>query len=140
MRRFGSIESFLALLEQVRAVAPEAGVRSNVIVGFPGETEEDLAVLEEFLGAARLDAVGVFGYSDEDGTEAATYPDHVPTDEVAARVERVSSLVEELTSQRAEDRIGGLVDVLIEEHTAPTPRGARTIRAPRSTAARTSPD
>jgi ribosomal protein S12 methylthiotransferase RimO len=115
MRRFGSSDAFLALLQQVRTHAPEAGVRSNVIVGFPGETELDLEVLEEFLGLARLDAVGVFGYSDEDGTEAATYPDHVPSDEVAARVERVSSLVEELTSQRAEDRLGALVEVLIEE-------------------------
>jgi tRNA A37 methylthiotransferase MiaB len=47
-------------------------VRSNVIVGFPGETEQDVDVLAEFLTAARLDVVGVFGYSDEDGTEGAT--------------------------------------------------------------------
>ena len=57
----------------VRAAAPEAGLRSNFIVGFPGETEDDLAELERFLTEARLDAIGVFGYSDEDGTEAATY-------------------------------------------------------------------
>src|SRR5581483_10180904 len=74
MRRFGSTESFLALLEQVRRNAPEAGARSNVIVGFPGETEEDVVELEQFLVAARLDVVGVFGYSDEDGTEAANHP------------------------------------------------------------------
>ena len=54
-----------------RGARPTAGVRSNVIVGFPGETEDDLAELERFLVAARLDAIGVFGYSDEDGTEAA---------------------------------------------------------------------
>ena len=53
------------------ALAPEAGVRSNVIVGFPGETEDDLETLCDFLVAARLDVTGVFGYSDEDGTEAA---------------------------------------------------------------------
>ena len=59
--RFGGREPFLALLAQVRAAAPAAGVRSNVIVGFPGETEDDLAELEAFLVEARLDAVGVFG-------------------------------------------------------------------------------
>ncbi|MGO4428933.1 radical SAM protein, partial [Streptomyces sp. MCAF7] len=73
MRRFGDTDRFLELLDRIRAKAPQAGVRSNFIVGFPGETEDDLAELERFLGAARLDAIGVFGYSDEEGTEAATY-------------------------------------------------------------------
>ncbi len=115
MRRFGDAESFLALLAQARIGAPLAGARSNVIVGFPGETEDDLAELERFLTLARLDVVGVFGYSDEDGTEAASYADKLPADEVAVRVERVSRLVEELTSQRAEERIGERVRVLVEE-------------------------
>jgi ribosomal protein S12 methylthiotransferase RimO len=114
MRRFGDPESFLALLEQVRAIAPTAGVRSNVIVGFPGESEEDLETLCDFLVAGRLDVTGVFGYSDEDGTEAATYDGKLDEDEVRARVEHVSALVEELTSQRAADRIGEEVEVLVE--------------------------
>ncbi len=63
---------------QARAIAPSAGARSNVIVGFPGETEEDLAELERFLTLARLDVVGVFGYSDEDGTEAAAFDGQAP--------------------------------------------------------------
>jgi len=115
MKRFGDPESFLKLLEQVRALAPEAGVRSNVIVGFPGETEEDLEILCDFLEAARLDVTGVFGYSDEEGTEAAGFADKLDEDEVAARAAHVSALVEELTAQRAEDRIGETVDVLVEE-------------------------
>ena len=114
MRRFGDPESFLGLLEQIRALAPAAGVRSNVIVGFPGETEEDLATLCDFLEAARLDVTGVFGYSDEDGTEAATYDGKLDEDEVRARTEHVTSLVEELTAQRAEERIGERVSVLVE--------------------------
>ena len=114
MRRFGDPDSFLALLEQIRALAPAAGVRSNVIVGFPGETEEDLEILCDFLVAARLDVTGVFGYSDEDGTEAATYEAKVDEDEVRARVEHVAALVEELTSQRAAERIGETVEVLVE--------------------------
>ena len=115
MRRFGDPESFLGLLDRVRALAPEAGIRSNVIVGFPGETEQDLDTLCDFLVAARLDVVGVFGYSDEDGTEAATYDDKLDADEVLARTARVADLVEELTSQRAEERVGEEVVVLVEE-------------------------
>jgi len=114
MRRFGSRVDFLDLCERIRAHAPEAGIRSNVIVGFPGETEEDLAELEAFLVGARLDAVGVFGYSDEDGTEAASYPDKLPADVVTARVSRICALVEELMAQRAEDRVGTEVEVLVE--------------------------
>src|SRR3954466_15514842 len=117
MRRFGDPESFLGLLERVRSFAPDAGVRSNVIVGFPGETEQDLETLCDFLVAARLDVVGVFGYSDEDGTEAATYDDKLDEDEVRARTAHVADLVEELTAQRAEDRVGAEVVVLVEEST-----------------------
>ncbi|MDT4939729.1 MAG: ribosomal protein methylthiotransferase, partial [Pseudonocardiales bacterium] len=115
MRRFGSTESFLDILRRVRAIAPDAGARSNVIVGFPGETEADLAELERFLTDARLDAIGVFGYSDEDGTEAADFEAKVDPDEIAARVERVTRLAEELMSQRAEDRVGTRIEVLVEQ-------------------------
>ena len=78
MRRFGGREAFLDLLERVRSTDPAAGIRTNVIVGFPGETEADVAELTAFLEAARLDVVGVFGYSDEDGTEAEGLAGHLP--------------------------------------------------------------
>jgi ribosomal protein S12 methylthiotransferase len=129
MRRFGSCQTFLALQDQIRQHAPLAGVRSNVIVGFPGETEVDLAELERFLTEARLDAVGVFGYSDEDGTEAAGLPGQHDADTVAERVARVSELVEQLTAQRAEDRVGESVDVLVED-TAEEPCGRAEHQAP----------
>ena len=115
MRRFGDPDSFLGLLDQVRSLAPEAGVRSNVIVGFPGETEEELQTLCDFLVAARMDVTGVFGYSDEDGTEAESFDGKLDEDEIRARVEHVTDLVSELTSQRAEERIGSIVEVLVEE-------------------------
>jgi ribosomal protein S12 methylthiotransferase len=115
MKRFGSTESFLEILGRVRALAPDAGARSNVIVGFPGETESDVAELERFLGEARLDAIGVFGYSDEEGTDAADFDDKVPAELIAERVERISALADELVSQRAEDRIGTRVEVLVDE-------------------------
>jgi ribosomal protein S12 methylthiotransferase RimO len=130
MRRFGGSESFLALLEQVRAKEPGAGVRSNVIVGFPGETEDDVAELERFLEAARLDAIGVFGYSDEDGTEAETLPDHLPQDVVDERVARLTSLVEELTSQRAEERYGEQLSVLVEQVDGDQVEGRALHQAP----------
>ncbi|HKJ10967.1 MAG TPA: 30S ribosomal protein S12 methylthiotransferase RimO [Ornithinimicrobium sp.] len=115
MRRFGDRESFLGLLGQVRERLPEAGVRTNVIVGFPGETEEDVTELMSFLEQARLDVVGVFGYSDEDGTEAQQHAGKHPEHVIAERVNRVSAWVEELSAQRAADRIGQCVSVLVEE-------------------------
>ncbi|WP_350276933.1 radical SAM protein [Kribbella sp. HUAS MG21] len=114
MRRFGDSERFLELIAQVRAAAPTAGIRSNVIVGFPGETEEDVDILCDFLSRAGLDAIGVFGYSDEDGTEAETYDGKLDEDTIAARLDRVTRLAEDLTSARAESRIGELLEVLIE--------------------------
>jgi MiaB/RimO family radical SAM methylthiotransferase len=118
MRRFGSTEAFLLLIERIRDLAPDAGIRSNVIVGFPGETEEDFAELREFLTRARMDAVGVFGYSDEDGTEAAGFDGKLAPDTVADRVAEASRLVDELVDQRAEDRVGSEVRVLVERATS----------------------
>ncbi|GAA0399962.1 ribosomal protein S12 methylthiotransferase RimO [Acrocarpospora corrugata] len=115
MRRFGDPRRFLDLLAQVRERAPEAGVRSNFIVGFPGETEEQFGELVDFLTEARLDVIGVFGYSDEDGTEAASFTDQLDPELVEQRVAALTELAEELTSQRAEERIGTELEVLIEE-------------------------
>lgn len=114
MRRFGGRSEFLDLIAQIRHLAPSAGIRSNVIVGFPGETDEEFADLIGFLEEARLDAVGVFGYSDEEGTEAATLTGKVAESVIAERVETVTALVEELMAQRAEERVGESVVVLVE--------------------------
>ena len=115
MRRFGDSEKFLHLITQIRALAPEAGIRSNFIVGFPGETEADYAELTDFISAAGLDAIGIFGYSDEDNTEAISLPDKLPEDEIRARVEALSSIADEMVAQRASQRIGEKVRVLIED-------------------------
>src|SRR5215472_10068360 len=141
MRRFGDAERFLALIEQIRALAPEAGIRSNFIVGFPGETEADLAVLQDFLAAARLDAIGIFGYSDEDGTEAVGLPGKLAEEEIASRVEELADLADSLMAERAAARVGMTVDVLIDEvlpdggyvgraeHQAPEVDGATEVRS-----------
>lgn len=115
MRRFGDTEKFLHLINQIRALSPEAGIRSNFIVGFPGETEEDFDDLANFITQAKLDAVGVFGYSDEDNTEALNLSDKVDADVIAQRVESLSSLADEMVSLRAQARIGENVRVLIED-------------------------
>ncbi len=130
MRRFGDPDSFLALLEQIRERAPLAGIRSNVIVGFPGETEDDLQTLCDFLEAGRLDVVGVFGYSDEDGTEAASYDGKLDDDEIRDRTEHVTRLVEELTAQRAEERVGEEVVVLVESVDGETAEGRAAHQGP----------
>jgi ribosomal protein S12 methylthiotransferase RimO len=130
MRRFGDTDRFLSLLADVRAAAPEAGARSNVIVGFPGESKADVAELERFLIGARLDAIGVFGYSDEDGTEAEGLDGKVRADVIARRADRITRLAEELTSQRADDRVGTIVEVLVEEIDGETVEGRAAHQAP----------
>jgi len=145
MRRFGDRARFTDLIERVRALSPDAGVRSNFIVGFPGETAEDLRELELFLSEARLDAIGIFGYSDEDGTEAAAFDDgdKLAEDEVARRVSEFADIAEEVMAQRAADRVGATVQVLVEEvlgdgrfegraaHQAPDVDGSTTLLADR---------
>ena len=86
---------------------------------YPGETATDLAELELFLGRAGLDAIGIFGYSDEDGTQAASRPDKLPDAEISRRVEDFADLAEELMAQRAADRLGETLEVLIEEEALP---------------------
>jgi ribosomal protein S12 methylthiotransferase len=142
MRRFGDTERFCALLDQIRQACPDAGIRSNFIVGFPGETASDLSELERFLSLARLDAIGIFGYSDEEGTEAASLPGRLDPAEVAHRADELSDLAEEVMAQRAADRVGETVEVLIEEdlggrlyegraaHQAPEVDGVTTVSSP----------
>jgi len=140
MRRFGSTDRFLELLASARALAPEAGARSNFIVGFPGETRQDVDELVRFLTEARLDAIGVFDYSDEDGTEAAGLPGKVREDTIKRRYGRISDLADELCAQRAEDRLDSIVEVLVDTvadgeiegraaHQAPEVDGSTTLVA-----------
>ena len=115
MRRFGGTDEFLHLISQIRALSPNAGIRSNFIVGFPGESEEDFAELCKFIEEAQLDAVGVFGYSDEDGTEALTMENKLSEEVVAERVALLSTIADSAVSERATLRIGQEVEVLIDD-------------------------
>jgi len=130
MRRFGGTKDFLELIEAIRTLTPTAGIRSNVIVGFPGETDEDVDELAVFLEAARLDAVGVFAYSDEDQTEAAGLEAKVSEDVIEARRSRLVDLVDELMEQRAAERIGESVRVLVESIDDGVPCGRAAHQGP----------
>ncbi|MDR1387069.1 MAG: 30S ribosomal protein S12 methylthiotransferase RimO [Propionibacteriaceae bacterium] len=114
MRRFGDGESFLGLIDRIRQVAPAAGLRSNFIVGFPGETPAQVQELIDFLAAAELDAIGVFGYSEEEGTAAAELSGRLDQAEITARVEEVADLAEVVMAERAQDRVGQTVEVMVE--------------------------
>ncbi|GAA4903230.1 30S ribosomal protein S12 methylthiotransferase RimO [Tessaracoccus lubricantis] len=137
MRRFGDPDSFLDLIGRIRAVAPRAGIRSNVIAGFPGETDEDVDILRQFIIAAELDVLGVFGYSDEEGTEGVTLPDHLPDDVIEERRSMLADLAVDVAEARAAERIGEEIIVLVEgndgetigraEHQAPETDGAVTL-------------
>ena len=138
MRRFGDGEKFLHLITQIRALNPEAGIRSNFIVGFPGESDAQFMDLIEFLTQAQLDAIGIFGYSDEDKTEGKTLENKVAPELITERVNELSTLVDELITQRAEARIGQKVSVLIEdeaeqegraEHQGPDVDGSTFIKS-----------
>jgi len=138
MRRFGDGEKFLHLIAQIRALNPEAGIRSNFIVGFPGESDAQFMDLIEFLTQAQLDAIGIFGYSDEDKTEGKTLENKVAPELITERVNELSTLVDELITQRAEARIGQKVTVLIEdeaeqegraEHQGPDVDGSTFIKS-----------
>jgi ribosomal protein S12 methylthiotransferase RimO len=138
MRRFGDGEKFLHLIDQIRALHPEAGIRSNFIVGFPGETEQEYEELLDFINEARLDAIGIFGYSDEDQTEALTLENKVDEELIRSRTEGLSTLVDELIQQRAEERVGEKIRVLIEDeelqegradHQGPEVDGSTFIRS-----------
>ena len=138
MRRFGDGEKFLHLITQIRALNPEAGIRSNFIVGFPGESDAQFMDLIEFLTQAQLDAIGIFGYSDEDKTEGKTLENKVAPELITERVNELSTLVDELITQRAEARIGQKICVLIEdeaeqegraEHQGPDVDGSTFIKS-----------
>lgn len=114
MKRFGGTKDFLNLINSIRKISPTAGIRSNFIVGFPGETENEFAEIQNFLEQAQLDAIGIFGYSVEDGTEAANFSDTLAQEVVDERVKNLNTIAQELMSQRAHQRIGEDVEVLVE--------------------------
>ena len=123
MRRWGDGERFLERITAIRAQAPEAAFRSNFIVGYPGETEEDHDALLDFVEAADLDWCGFFSYSPEEGTYAATLDGAVPEGLVTERLRELSELQDRITARRRDEFIDQTVNVLVDE-----PGVGRTFR------------
>lgn len=114
MRRPRSVAAMRRLLARIRAAVPGIAIRSSFIVGFPGETEEDVRALLDFLDDASLDHVGVFRYSQEEGTAAGEFPDQVPPEVVEERWARVMAHQRRISARLGAARIGSAVEVLVE--------------------------
>jgi ribosomal protein S12 methylthiotransferase len=114
MGRPGDPGTLRALLGRIRAALPDVVLRTTVMAGFPGETDDDAAVLEEFVRDARFDYAGVFVFSPEDGTRAARLPDQVPTKIAEERAQRLRDIADETGIERAAARVGETYTVLVE--------------------------
>lgn len=115
MRRWGDGERFLKRINDIRALAPDAAFRSNFIVGYPGETEEDHDQLLQFVEDAQLDWCGFFTFSPEEGTHAMTLPDHVPAELMNERIAELREMQDDITAKRRDALIGRTVEVLVDE-------------------------
>jgi ribosomal protein S12 methylthiotransferase len=114
MRRPGDGAGHLALIERIRAADPAAALRSAFIVGFPGETDAHVEVLEAFLRSAALDWAGFFAFSPEEGTPAAELPGRISPEEIAGRVRHLTAVQEEITAERSAAAVGREVEVVVD--------------------------
>lgn len=114
MRRWGNGTRFLRRIEQIREREPTAAFRSNFIVGYPGETEDDHDQLLRFVEAAQLDWCGFFAYSREDGTYAAGLDGEVAHELMAERLSELVALQDQITARRRDELIGHEVEVLVD--------------------------
>lgn len=115
MKRPGSGERHRDLIEQIRTAAPDAALRSSFIVGFPGETEDDVDDLAEFLTDVGLDWAGFFPYSPEDGTAAADMDRQIPEDAKLERLRHLQGIQDEVTTGRSISQIGRIMTVVVDQ-------------------------
>jgi tRNA-2-methylthio-N6-dimethylallyladenosine synthase len=115
MRRAYRRDRYLAILQNVRAAIPDAAITTDIIVGFPGETEQDFEQTLDLVRQARFAGAFTFLYSIRPGTPAATLPDQVPAPVVQERYERLTALVEEITYAENQKLTGATVEVLVAE-------------------------
>ena len=121
MKRGGSADIFLKMIDRVRSTVPGVAIRSTFIVGFPGETEEDFEILSQFVRDAKLDWFGVFGYSDEEGSSAFTLGEKVPQRTIEARRRSLMKLQQGISRKAKKSWIGRTLDVLVEGESEETP-------------------
>jgi len=130
MKRPGNTEKHLALVSRIRDLDPSSALRSSFIVGFPGETDDHVDELAEFLEDARLDWAGFFPYSAEPGTPAATMEDQVPREVTLERLRYLSGMQDEVTTTHNEAWLGRADEVLIDQVEDDVPVGRSYRHAP----------
>lgn len=114
MHRKGSAEGFRRLIERVHEVLPDVTLRTTLMTGFPGETEEDFEELLSFVEEGLFHYVGVFAYSPEEGTRAAELPDQVPEEVKQMRARELRDLADSVSSSLISQRVGSTQEVLVE--------------------------
>jgi ribosomal protein S12 methylthiotransferase len=114
MKRPAKVKRTRRLIGDLRAAMPDMALRTSFIVGYPGETEEEFQVLLDFVAQLRPDRVGVFTYSEEEGTTAAALPDPVPEEVKAERYDRLMALQQRISLESNQAQIGRTLDVLVE--------------------------
>jgi len=130
MKRPGDTARHLALIERIRDLDPMSALRSSFIVGFPGETDDQVEELADFLEEAQLDWAGFFPYSAEPGTPAATMDHQVPKEITLERHRYLSGIQEDVTRSRNEAWMGQVVEVLVDQVEDDIPIGRSYRHAP----------
>jgi tRNA-2-methylthio-N6-dimethylallyladenosine synthase len=115
MRRSYRSERYLSILDKVRVAMPDAAITTDIIVGFPGETEQDFQATLDVVRAARFSAAFTFQYSKRPGTPAADMADQVPKPVVQERYDRLVALQEEISWELNREQVGRIVEVLVAE-------------------------
>jgi tRNA-2-methylthio-N6-dimethylallyladenosine synthase len=130
MRRTYGRERYLRLVGELRAAIPDLALTTDIIVGFPGETEDDFRETLEVVEEVRYDGAFTFVYSPRAGTEAAVMPDQVPDEVKGDRIERLVDVVQRIARERNEERVGLVEQVLVEgpSRTEPSLLRGRTRR------------
>jgi len=128
MGRSGDGEVYLNELAHIRQIIPEAAIRTTLIAGLPGETEEDFELLLDFVRQARFDRLGVFPYWPEAGTPAAEMEDQVPPEVARQRQEELISVQEEISLEKNEQFVGQMLRVLVEREVEPGLWAGRSSR------------
>jgi ribosomal protein S12 methylthiotransferase len=118
MRRNITREEMSELIHQIKAAVPGICLRTTLIAGFPGETEEDVEELKAFLQEHRFDRVGIFSYSHEENTSAYDLVDNVPADVKAARAQEIMEVQQEISYEKNQEKVGKIFKVLIDKKEA----------------------
>ncbi|KKK61629.1 hypothetical protein LCGC14_3012410, partial [marine sediment metagenome] len=130
MNRWGEGDRYLSIIDRLRAKVPDIALRTSLIVGFPGETDEDIMILSRFLRAARMDYVGVFKFSAEDGTPAAGLPDQIENEIINERSTQIEALIDEMARSSQSRFVGRSLKVLIESSDSGRCIGRSRYQAP----------